>query len=318
MFNAFHAKIADIRDKCLPEEGEHMTFPSEITDDERSDVLKQGDSAKEFQDKVTTWFDLGVDLQKAGEVVIIPDEEDENMQYDNPQAELLAWHYRLGHLSFERIRQLVERGDLPGHLKQARTPRCASCMFGKATRRPWRTRAPENASKIPPVRAPGDVVGIDQLISGVPGFVAQMRGILTKKRYSCSTVFVDHYSSLSYVHCQLSTAAAHTIEAKRAFERYAKVHGVLITHYHADNAIFDSKEFVAEVHASRQTISYCAVNAHHQNGKAEKGIHDLQDAARTMMLHAKQRWPSAVTTHLWPYALRMANDIANSAPSLKK
>jgi hypothetical protein len=112
-------------------------------------------------------------------------------------------------------------------------------------------------------------------------------------------------------------AAAHTIEAKRAFERYAKVHGVLIKHYHADNAIFDSKEFVAEVHASRQTISYCAVNAHHQNGKAEKRIRDLQDAARTMMLHAKQRWPSAVTTHLWPYALRMANDIANSAPSLK-
>jgi hypothetical protein len=86
MFNAFHAKIADIRDKCLPEEGEHMTFPSEISDDEQSDVLKQGNYAKEFQDKVITWFDLGLDLQKAGKVVIIPDGKGDYVQYGNPQA----------------------------------------------------------------------------------------------------------------------------------------------------------------------------------------------------------------------------------------
>ena len=109
---------------------------------------------------------------------------------------------------------------------------------------------------------------------------------------------MDHYSGLSYVHLQLSTAAEHTIKAKKAFERFATAHGVAVRHYHADNHIFDSRSFVDEVRASGQSISYCAVNAHHQNGKAKKRIRDLQELARTMLLHAKQRWPSAITTNL--------------------
>ncbi len=58
------------------------------------------------------------------------------------------------------------------------------------------------------------------------------------------------------------------------------------------------------------------MNAHHQNGKAEKKIRDLQELARTMMIHAKQRWPSAITANLWPYAIRMANDTSNLAPGI--
>jgi hypothetical protein len=160
-------------------------------------------------------------------------------------------------------------------------------------------------------------VGVDQLISATPGLVGQMRGILTKRRYMVSTVFVDHFSGLSYVHLQLSTATENTLEAKGAFERFAKLHGVTIKHYHADNHIFDSKAFVEEVRRCGQSISYCAVNAHHQNGRAEKKIRDLQELARTMLLHARQRWPAAITTNLWPYALRMANDVSNLTPILK-
>jgi hypothetical protein len=33
-----------------------------------------------------------------------------------------------------------------------------------------------------------------------------------------------------------------------------------------------------------------------------------------MLLHAKRRWPGAVETHLWPYALRMASDISRHKP----
>jgi hypothetical protein len=80
-------------------------------------------------------------------------------------------------------------------------------------------------------------------------------------------VFVDNFSGLSYVHSQMSTDAAATIEAKKSFEPYAKAHGVTIGHYHADNGIFASKEFMDEVSRSGQTITFCAVNAHHQNGK---------------------------------------------------
>jgi hypothetical protein len=47
-------------------------------------------------------------------------------------------------------------------------------------------------------------------------------------------------------------------------------------------------------------------NEHHLNCKAEKKIRDLQELAHTMLLNAKQKWPNAVTSNLWPYAMRMA------------
>jgi hypothetical protein len=33
-----------------------------------------------------------------------------------------------------------------------------------------------------------------------------------------------------------------------------------------------------------------------------------------MLVHAKHHWPTAINAHLWPYALRMANDIHMNAP----
>lgn len=91
--------------------------------------------------------------------------------------------------------------------------------------------------------------------------------------------------------------------------------GCQSVHCHADNAIFDSKAFVEEIHNCGQTILCCAVNAHHQNGKAEKKIRDLQDLARTNLLHTKQRWPDAITFNLWMFAIGHANDILNASLS---
>jgi hypothetical protein len=193
---------------------------------------------------------------------------------------------------------------------------CTSCLFGKATRRPWRLKPAANKTSSKSATAPGQIVSVDQLISSTPGLIAQLKGILTKKRYTVATVFVDQYSGLSYVHLQTSTTAIETLEAKRAFERYAAKHGVTIKHYHADNGRFVENAFVEDVNAQRQTNSFCGVNAHFQNGIAERRIRELQDQARTMLIHANRRWPTAVNAHLWPYALRMANDLHNAAPSL--
>jgi hypothetical protein len=59
------------------------------------------------------------------------------------------------------------------------------------------------------------------------------------------------------------------------------------------------------------------VNAHFQNGIAEKRIRDLQEPARNQLLHAKARWPAAVTTNLWPYTLRKTQHMRNSLPDSK-
>lgn len=73
-----------------------------------------------------------------------------------------------------------------------------------------------------------------------------------------------------------------------------------------------------ETQSKGQSIAFFAANAHHQNGQAEKRIRDLQENARTMLLHAKQRWPEAVTANLWPFALRHANDVFNASSSIAK
>jgi hypothetical protein len=244
--------------------------------------------------------DLGPADGGGGEnwVDIVP--EDEEVQGLTAQAQLLAWHYRLGHVSFAKIRKMAARGDLPANLAKCKTPKCAACVYGKFHKRSWRSKAPVNENKIPPATRPGAVIAIDQMISETPGLIAQMSGFITKQRYKVTTVFVDHFSGLSFTHLQKTTNALETVEGKRAFERYARTHGVSVSHYHADNGIFASAQFVKAVEFDGQTISYCAVNAHHQNGKAEKKIRDLQDMARSMLLHAKQRWPSAITSNLWP------------------
>jgi hypothetical protein len=262
--------------------------------------------------------DLGPADGGGGEnwVDIVP--EDEEVQGLTAQAQLLAWHYRLGHVSFAKIRKMAARGDLPANLAKCKTPKCAACVYGKFHKRSWRSKAPVNENKIPPATRPGAVIAIDQMISETPGLIAQMSGFITKQRYKVTTVFVDHFSGLSFTNLQKTTNALETVEGKRAFERYARTHGVSVSHYHADNGIFASAQFIKAVEFDGQTISYCAVNAHHQNGKAEKKIRDLQDMARSMLLHAKQRWPSAITSNLWPYAMRMASDVINMSPGLEE
>lgn len=149
------------------------------------------------------------------------------------------------------------------------------------------------------------------------GFVAQMKGILTKGRYRVATVFVDHHSRLGYVHLQKDSTLAETLKAKHAFETYARDHGVKIHHYHADNGRFVDNAWVDSLEEEGQRITYCGVNAHWQNGIAERHIRDLKEQARTMLLHAQHHWPEANTTNLWPYALRTAGNIFNDAPQLK-
>jgi hypothetical protein len=56
------------------------------------------------------------------------------------------------------------------------------------------------------------------------------------------------------------------------------------------------------------------IGAHHQNGIAEKKVRDIQENARTMMLHAAINWAMAMSVSLWPYAIRVSVDVMNGAP----
>lgn len=87
-----------------------------------------------------------------------------------------------------------------------------------------------------------------------------------------------------------------------------------IKHYHADNGRFADNLWLADITTQGQSISFCGVGAHFQNGIAEKRIRDLTESARTMMLQAADKWPKAISVSLWPYAIRSANEVLNCTP----
>ena len=97
----------------------------------------------------------------------------------------------------------------------------------------------------------------------------------------------------------------------------SKSHGVLVDHYHADNGIFKAQAFVDACRQEGQGLTFAGVGAHHQNGIAECCIRELQDLARTMLIHANRQWPKCVDAYLWPYAVQMAAGVLNETPSLQ-
>ena len=90
--------------------------------------------------------------------------------------------------------------------------------------------------------------------------------------------------------------------------------GVRVQAYQADNGIFRAHKWVESCRNKQQNLTFSGVNAHHQNGYTEQQIRELQELTRAMLIHASRRWKGSVTTNLWPYAMRMANDIYNNSP----
>ncbi|KAG7357919.1 integrase core domain containing protein [Nitzschia inconspicua] len=233
-----------------------------------------------------------------------------------PTQQLLYWHHRLNHRSFSLLKSMANEGKLPRHLASADHPRCAACEMATAHRKPWRNRrAPSGLRK---AKQPGQCISVDQLKSPIPGLMGQMKGIPTTKRFNYATVFVDHYSDLSYLVLQETDTTDETLAAKHSFEAFARTHAIRIQHYHADNGRFAENLWTDDIQKQGQTMSYCGVSAHWQNGIAEKRIKDLQDLARTQLIHAKIRWPGVIDARLWPYALTTANDVYNQTGSVQK
>jgi hypothetical protein len=61
------------------------------------------------------------------------------------------------------------------------------------------------------------------------------------------TVFVDHFSGLTFVYLQFFTNAEEKVNAKKAFEAYAALQGVNFWHYHADNGRFAETKWLEAI-----------------------------------------------------------------------
>ena len=229
-------------------------------------------------------------------------------------AQFMDWHRRLGHLPFVDMFKLAASGTLPKSFKSLKKHRllCPDCVFGKAKRRPWRTSAQPGTIRSEEDTNPGDKVSLDHIVSGQPGLVPRMDGKHTKQRIVGGAVFKDHVSSYSYTHLQTSLDLSQSISAKDGFEKHADSNGVSVKSYHSDNGIFAEQGFRDAVSDAAQTISYCAVNHHSQNGIAERHIGELTKGSRANLLHAQRRWPEAIGTILWPFAWKYFECIFNA------
>jgi hypothetical protein len=230
-------------------------------------------------------------------------DEDVPLVATDVQAELILWHYRLGHLSFQKLKQLALNGEIPKKSSKLKPPKCAGCLFGAMTKLPWRGKELASSHKIFVAAKPGELVSVNQMESTEVGFFSQLKGSLTKKRSRYCTVFVNHFSQLRFVHLQIDDFSAETMLAEQAFEMFAAEHSVRILHYHCDNGQFADNAWKQSCEASRQQLTFCGVNAHFQNGIAEHAIWDQLESTRKQLLHACACWPAVVHFALWPYAL---------------
>lgn len=249
--------------------------------------------------------------EREKQVSEVPIDEGAEVRIRNPTQHMLYLHTRMGHLPFSRLQEMARCGYIDKRLADCKVPHCAACKIAKATKVPWKTSKKQGTIK--PAERPGQCVSVDQMESSTPGLIAQLKGKPTKARYRYATVFVDHFSDFTYVFLMRTLSSEETIMAKEAFEAFSREQGVTIEQYHADNGRFADNAFIEHTKKNHQRLTFCGVDAHFQNGRAEKKIRDLQDSARTSLIYAKNRWKGAITSALWPYAVRHANDCQNAS-----
>jgi hypothetical protein len=133
--------------------------------------------------------------------------------------------------------------------------------------------------------------------------------------YKGGVIFIDHATRYVFIEPVVNFTAGEAIRAKRAFEREMQSMGVTVLHYHTDNGVFTSSQFQDELSSKEQGLSLSGVGAHHQNAMAEREIGIAFSMARTMMLHAKLRWPKAVSAKLWPMVIKHTQHLLNHLPS---
>jgi hypothetical protein len=95
-----------------------------------------------------------------------------------------------------------------------------------------------------------------------------------------------------------------TLLVKRAYEKVLAQAGCRAKHYHANNGCFLDRGFHQDVDDKGQSISFCGVGAHHQNGIIKNRNKQLTLGANMLLMHGMRHWPQIVDTMFWPFALK--------------
>ncbi len=175
-------------------------------------------------------------------------------------------------MQFPQLIVLAEKGQIPKRLASlnGHCPICVVCLFGHAHKHPWQSKSKQKHPICKPTNdTPGKRASMDTLVSAQSGLIPQMSGSLTNLRIMGATVLVDHCSDHTYIYLMRDLTLAETLLAKHAYEKFPALLGMDSKAYHADNGQFPDKGFWDNCTLSNQTITFCGVQSHHQNGIAE-------------------------------------------------
>ncbi len=106
-----------------------------------------------------------------------------------------------------------------------------------------------------------------------------------------------------------------TLLAKLAFKKLCANPDCSIKHYQANNSRFSVKEFLAACNNLNQTIDFCGVGAHLQNGFVKNKNKQPTQTARVLLLHGMRMWPQTVDQMFWPFAIKAAAERMDSLHS---
>jgi hypothetical protein len=228
------------------------------------------------------------------------------------QRQKLQLHERCAHAHWEPINSWIRAGSLPcdPSLASEPDPVCATCQFGKAHKRSHKSNAGHIAQHH---TSPGEGVSSDGLEAGAPGKVMTTGGTPTLKKYRYCSFWVDHYSQFMYVTMHESKRAEELVKSKLEFKDFASRYDIKIKSIRADNGVYTAKLFQESCQKKQQSLTFCAVGAHWQNGIAERFIGSITQRARTILLHAMARWPTVITEDMWTFAIRHAVNFHNSS-----
>jgi hypothetical protein len=228
------------------------------------------------------------------------------------QLRKLHMHERCAHAHWDQVNAWIRSGLLPcdPSLANEPDPVCAACQFGKMHRKSHKTNTGHIGANH---TAPGMGVSSDGMKAGIPGKVFSTHGTPTTKTYRYATFWIDHFSKFVYITLHDSKRAEDLLKSKLEFEEFAARYGVNISHIRADNGAYTAKILADDCRKKQQTLSFCAVGAHWQNGVAERFIGTLVTRARTILLHAMSKWPQVVTESMWPFALRYMVNFHNAS-----
>ncbi len=125
-------------------------------------------------------------------------------------------------------------------------------------------------------------------------------------------ILCNHISNFVYVHLMRHFTLAETLLAKRAYKKVLAQAGHAAKHYHANNGRFSDKGFHQDITDKGQSITFCGVGTHHQNGIIKNRKKQLTLGACTLLLHGMRHWPQMVDTMFWTFAIKAMAKRMNS------